>query len=132
MLSTFFRVIAIPGKRCGATRVFDHKDASLAGKTIEAVRDNDNEFIGIFDAIASPETYANDITILGQLDGRHLACVYPPTSTDLPANVSAGMVFAVNYVTKPVWRDFVMPALQSGALQCLLPRVGATKLVVEP
>lgn len=152
-------VIAISGahnldfsKRCGAARVFDHKDALLAEKVIEAVRDNGSEFIGIFDAIATPETYANDITILGQLDGGHLACVHPPPpSTDLPANVSAGMIFAVNDVVKPVWKDFVTPALQSGKLQCLPPPfvvgkglehvqsaldlikagVSATKLVVE-
>ncbi|KAJ5784917.1 uncharacterized protein N7503_010129 [Penicillium pulvis] len=152
-------VIAISGahnfdfsKRCGAARVFDHKDALLAGKVIEAVRDKSSEFIGIFDAIATPETYANDITILGQLGGGHLACVHPPPpSTDLPANVSAGMIFAVNDVVKPVWKDYVTPALQYGKLQCV-PRpfvvgkglehiqsaldkikagVSATKLVVE-
>jgi NADPH:quinone reductase-like Zn-dependent oxidoreductase len=107
-------------KRCGAARVFDHKDASLAGKVVEAVRENGGEFIGIFDAIATPETYANDIAILEQLGGGHLACVHPPPpTTDLPANVRAGMIFAVNDVVTPVWRDYVTLALQSGKLQCL-------------
>ena len=152
-------VIAISGahnfdfsKRCGAARVFDHKDTSLVGNVIKAVRNKGSEFIGIFDAIATPETYANDIAILGQLDGGHLACVHPPPPiTNLPANVSAGMIFAVNDVVNPVWKDFVTPALRSGKLQCLPPPlvvgkglehiqfalkkskagVSATKLVVE-
>lgn len=152
-------VIAISGahnfdfsKRCGAARVFDHKDTSLATKVIEAVRENGSEFIGIFDAIATPETYANDLTILEQLDGGHLACVHPPPpTTDLLANVNAGMIFAVNDVVTPVWKDYVTPALKSGKLQCLPPPfivgkglehiqsalekskagVSATKLVVE-
>lgn len=152
-------VIAISGahnfdfcKRCGVAQVFDNKDASLAGKVIEAVRERDGEFIGIFDAISTPETYANDITILEQLDGGHLACVHPPPpATDLPANVRSGMIFAVNDVVTPVWKYYVTPALQSGKLQCLpspfvvgkglehiqsaldKSRVGvsATKLVVE-
>ncbi|KAJ5368778.1 Alcohol dehydrogenase superfamily zinc-type [Penicillium cataractarum] len=122
-------VIAISGahnfyfcKRCGAARVFDHKDTSLAGKVIEAIRESDSEFIGIFDAISTPETYANDITILEQLDGGHLACVHPPPpATDLPGNVRSGMIFAVNDVVTPVWKDYVTPALQSGKLQCLPP-----------
>lgn len=120
-------VIAISGvhnfefsKRCGAARVFDHKDAALTEKVVEAVRDNGSEFIGIFDAIASPETYAHDIAILRQLGGGHLTCSHPPPPTDdLPANVSAGMIFAVNDIVRPVWKDYVTPALQSGKLQCL-------------
>jgi NADPH:quinone reductase-like Zn-dependent oxidoreductase len=152
-------VIAISGahnfdfcKRSGAAQVFSHKDISVAEKVVEAVRENGNEFIGIFDAIATPETYANDIAILGQLEGGYLACVHPPPpSADLPASVTAGMIFAVNDVVTPVWKDYVTPALQSGKLQCLPPAfvvgkglehiqsalekskagVSATKLVVE-
>jgi NADPH:quinone reductase-like Zn-dependent oxidoreductase len=124
-------VIAISGahnfdfsKRCGAARVFNHKDTSLAKKVIEAVQESGCEFIGIFDAIATPETYADDIKILEQLDGGHLACVHPPPpTTDLPANVRSGMIFAVNDVVTPVWKDYVTPALQSGKLQCLPPPV---------
>lgn len=122
-------VIAIAGtqnfefsKRCGAAQVFDRNDTSLADKVSDAVRKNGGEFVGIFDAIATPETYAHDITILGQLGGGHLACVHPPPpATDLPANVNAGMIFAVNDVAAPVWEEWVTPALQSGKLQCLPP-----------
>jgi hypothetical protein len=61
------------------------------------------------------------------------------------------MIFGVNDVVAPVWREFVTPALQDGKLQCLPPPVivgkglehiqdalnkckagvSATKLVVE-
>ncbi|CAI7645656.1 unnamed protein product [Penicillium palitans] len=139
-------------KRCGAAQVFDRNDTSLADKVIEAVRASGGEFIGIFDAIATPETYAHDITILAQLGGGHLACVHPPPpAADLPTGVNAGMIFAVNDVATPVWERYVTPALKSGKLQCYPPPlvvgkglehiqsalekskagVSATKLVVE-
>ncbi|OJJ55808.1 hypothetical protein ASPSYDRAFT_92020 [Aspergillus sydowii CBS 593.65] len=150
-------VIAIAGahnfnfsKRCGATEVFDHKDPAVAQKVIAAVQQTGNEFIGIFDAVSTPETYANDLVILDKLGGGHLAAVHPPPA-DVPENVKAGMIFAVNDIATPVWEDFVTPALESGRIQCL-PRptvvgkglenvdealkkckagVSATKLVVE-
>ena len=137
-------------KRCGAAQVFNHKDPSVADKVIEAVGKSGHEFVGIFDAIATPETYANDLAILAKLGGGHLACVHPPPA-DVPANVKAGMIFAVNDVATPVYKDYVTPALQAGKLQCLPPPtvvgkglehlqdalkkskagVSATKLVVE-
>lgn len=150
-------VIAIAGahnfdfsKRCGATEVFDHKDPAVAEKVIAAVQQAGNEFVGIFDAVATPDTYANDLIILEKLGGGHLAAVHPPPA-DVPENVKAGMIFAVNDIATPVWKDFVTPALESGRIQCL-PRptvvgkglesvdealkkckagVSATKLVVE-
>ncbi|KAJ5737041.1 Alcohol dehydrogenase superfamily zinc-type [Penicillium malachiteum] len=106
--------------RCGADRVFDRKDSSLAAKIIDTVRNNGGDFIGIFDAIATPETYANDAAILAQLTKGHLACVNPPPPADsVPATVKSGMIFAVDDVVTPVWKDYVTPALQSGKLQCL-------------
>ncbi|KAJ5972880.1 Polyketide synthase enoylreductase [Penicillium vulpinum] len=120
-------VIAIAGehnfelsKRCGAAEVFDRNDTSLADKVIDALRKNGGEFVGIFDAIGTPETYAHDITILDQLGGGYLASVHPPPPPiDLPPNVNAGMIFAVNDVATPVWEEYVTPALHSGKLQCL-------------
>ena len=138
-------------KRCGAAQVFDHKDPSVADKVIEAVgKSGQHEFVGIFDAIATPETYAHDLAVLAKLGGGHLACVHPPPA-DVPTNVKAGMIFAVNDGTTPVWKDYVTPALQAGKLQCLPPPtvvgkglkhiqdalkmskagISATKLVVE-
>ncbi len=138
-------------KRCGAAQVFDHKDSSVVENVINAVMASQCKFVGIFDAISTPETYARDLAILEKLGGGHLACVHPPPTDDVPSNVKTGMIFAVNDVATPVYRDFVTPALQSGKLKCLPPPtvvgkglehindalkrskagVSATKLVVE-
>ncbi|KAH7120614.1 putative quinone oxidoreductase [Dactylonectria macrodidyma] len=138
------------GRACGAVQVFDYHDASFVEKVIEAASVSGNEFVGIFDAVSSPETYANSLVILDKLGGGRLACVHPPPGT-VPDNVKAGMIFAVNDAATPVWRDYVSIALQAGKLKCLPPPtvvgvgleniqealekseagVSATKLVVE-
>jgi len=139
-------------KRCGAAQVFDYNGPSLVDNVVEAVVKSGHELVGIFDAISNPETYTHDLAILAKLGGGHLACVHPPPPpSDVPANVKAGMIFAVNDVAAPVWKDYVTPALQAGNLQCLPPPlvvgkglehvqdalekskagVSATKLVVE-
>ena len=151
-------VIAIAGahnhdlvKRCGAAQVFDHKGSSVVENVIDGVMASQSEFVGIFDAISTPETYARDLAILEKLGGGHLACVHPPPTDNVPSNVKTGMIFAVNDVATPVYQNFVTPALQSGKLKCLPPPtivgkglehvndalkkckagVSATKLVVE-
>lgn len=136
-------------KGCGAAEVFDYKDASFVEQVIEATARSPG-FVGIIDAVCSPETYAHDLAILEKLGGGHLACVHPPP-TSFPDNVTAGMIFAVNDAATPVWKDFVTPALAAGKLKCLPPPlivgkgleyiqealkkceagVSATKLVVE-
>jgi NADPH:quinone reductase-like Zn-dependent oxidoreductase len=105
-------------KRCGATKVFDYKDPNVAEKVVEEIRRLKQEFIGIFDAIAVPDTFAHDLVILDKLGGGHLACTHPPP-TEVPSNVKAGMIFAVNDGATPVWKDFITPALRSGKIQCL-------------
>ncbi|KAF2502636.1 putative quinone oxidoreductase, partial [Lophium mytilinum] len=137
-------------KSCGAAEVFDYHDPSFAQNVVEAVTKSGQEFVGIFDAISTPTTYADDLAILAKLGGGHLACVHPPPDS-IPENVTAGMIFAVDDIATPVWRDYVTPALQVGKLKCLPPTfvvgkgleiiqealkkceagVSATKLVVE-
>ncbi|KAK5947564.1 hypothetical protein PMZ80_001717 [Knufia obscura] len=107
-------------KRCSASQVIERNDTSVVDKVVEAVKNAGGEFVGIFDAIGTPETYANDVEILKKLGGGHLACVHPPPG-DLPENVKAGMIFAVNDVATPVWKEYVTPALQEGKLLCLPP-----------
>ena len=126
--ATGINVIAIAGahnhdlvKRCGAALVFDHKDSSVVEKVVKAVTASQSEFVGIFDAISTPETYARDLDILEKLGGGHLACVHPPPADSVPANVKTGMIFAVSDVATRTYRDFVTPALQSGKLKCLPP-----------
>jgi NADPH:quinone reductase-like Zn-dependent oxidoreductase len=120
-------VIAIAGahnfdlsKRCGAAQVFDHKDPSVVDNVVKAVKQSGYEFIGIFDAIATAEPYAIDLAILAQLGGGQLACSHPPPA-EVPENVTAGMIFAINDIATPVWKEFVTPALESGKLLCLPP-----------
>ncbi|KAF7555725.1 hypothetical protein G7Z17_g1955 [Cylindrodendrum hubeiense] len=103
---------------CGAVEVFDYHDSSFVEKVVEAVAKSGQEFVGIFDAVSTPETYANDLVILGKLGGGHLACVHPPPDA-VPENVKAGMIFGVDDVATPVWRDYVTLALQAGKLKCL-------------
>ncbi|KAF2875109.1 putative quinone oxidoreductase [Massariosphaeria phaeospora] len=151
-------VIAIVGahnfdfsKRAGAAQVFDHKDPLLVEKVVDAVKKTGNEFVGIFDAIATEASYPNDLAILEKLGGGHLACSHPPPAKGVPENVKAGMIFAVNDIATPVWTNFVTPALEAGQIKCLPPPtvvgkglehinealkkskagVSATKLVVE-
>jgi NADPH:quinone reductase-like Zn-dependent oxidoreductase len=150
-------VIAITGahnfelsRRCGAVQVFDHKNPSVVDEVVEAVKHTRLDFIGIFDAIATAEPYAIDLAILEKLGGGDLACSHPPPA-DVPENVKAGMIFAVNDVATPVWKEYVTPALEEGKLLCVPPPtivgkgleyvdealerlkagVSATKLVVE-
>jgi NADPH:quinone reductase-like Zn-dependent oxidoreductase len=150
-------VIALAGprnfemvKKCGAKGLFDYADADIVGKVVAAVKEAGGEFVGIFDAIATEEPYKIDLAILEKLGGGHLACSHPPPA-EVPENVTAGMIFAVNDVATPVWKEYVTPALEKGKLLCLPPPkvvgkglefidealktsktgVSATKLVVE-
>ena len=122
------RVIAIAGahnqdlvKECGATLILDHKDTSLVDKVVNAVQDANMDFVGIIDAVSIAETYARDLQILERLGGGHLACVHPPPTEDVPHNVDAGMIFAVNDIATPVFEEFVTSALECGKLKCLPP-----------
>ncbi|KAJ2967779.1 hypothetical protein NQ176_g9501 [Zarea fungicola] len=121
------KVIAVSGEKnfalvrnAGAAAVFDYKETSFVDKVIEEIRASNQEFVGIFDAVSTPETYANDIKILSALGGGHLACVHPPPA-EIPENVQAGMIFAVNEVATPVWKDYVTAALRERKLRCLPP-----------
>ena len=119
-------------KAAGAATVVDRHDADVAGKVVAAVKrllqgDGDGDFVGIFDAIGTPETHAHDVAILTALSGDgnngtvHLACTHPPPTEGLPGNVKAGMIFAVNDAATPVWENFVTPALKAGIIECLPP-----------
>jgi NADPH:quinone reductase-like Zn-dependent oxidoreductase len=120
-------VIAIVGKhnfdlskRSGAGKVFDYKDTNIVNNVVEAVKRSSSEFIGIFDAIATAEPYAIDLAILEKLGGGHLACSLPPPNEVL-GNVQTGIIFAVNDIATPVWKDYVTPALEADKPLCLPP-----------
>jgi NADPH:quinone reductase-like Zn-dependent oxidoreductase len=102
---------------CGATQVFDHKDASVVDKVVSAISESKLNFIGIFDTIALPETYPVALAILEKLGGGHLICSHPPPKA--PANVKASMIYSVNEVEIPLFADYITSALQNGRLKCL-------------
>jgi len=107
-------------RSCGAVETFDRKDPSVVVKVVEAIKATGHEFVGIVDTISIPDTYAHDFTILAELGGGQLACTHPPPPM-VPESVKAGMIFAVNDVATPVWREYVTPALQAGKLRCVPP-----------
>jgi hypothetical protein len=85
------------------------------------VRASGLEFVGIVDAVSTPENYEQDLAILRALGGEHthLACTHPPPTEGVPSFVQTGMIFAVNDIVGPVFRDFVTPALEGRVLKCL-------------
>lgn len=54
-------------------------------------------------------SYENGLKILDVFGGGHLACVHPPPARQVPDNVKARVIFAVNDVATPVWQDYVAP-----------------------
>lgn len=119
------RVLAICSERnfslaktAGAALVFDYHDCAFVDEIIDHIRASGQEFLGIFDAISTSETYENGLKILSALGGGHLACVHPPP-TEVPRSIKAGMIFAVSDVATPVWQNYATVALQQGKLKCL-------------
>ena len=107
-------------KSAGASKIFDHKDASIVEKVVDAAKTSGAGFVGVFDAVSIPDSYARDLEILERLGGGHLATVHPPPE-NVPSNVNSGMIFAVNDVATPVFENFVTPALNTGKLKPLPP-----------
>ena len=122
-------------REAGASAVVDYRSPSAVDDIVQAIlssassgsgsalHDGGGGFVGIYDAISTEETYDLDAQVLARLGGGHLACTHPPpaSSASSSANVKSGMIFAVDDVARPVWEDFVAPALASGALKCLPP-----------
>ena len=120
------KVVAITSERnfglsreCGAVEVFDYHRASFVKDLVDFMAGVGGDFVGIFDAVSTPDTYGDDLAILKELGGGHLACVHPPPTEGVPGNVKAGMIFAVDDVATPVWRDYVTKALEDRKLKCL-------------
>lgn len=127
-------------KKSGAVEVFNYHDPSFMEQIVAATHEprfKNHEVIGIIDAVSTPETYTNDLTLLAKLsdkagDGtapKHLACVHPPPSapSTIPDHIKTGMIFAINPIATPVWTDYVTPALRAGKLKCLPPPYVAEK-----
>lgn len=122
------RVIALASEKnfdlvreCGADEVIDYHDADAVDKVIGALKSSANEareFIGVYDTISIPSTYAFNLQILEKIGGGWLASTHPPPD-NAPENVKVGMVLGVNDIAKSVWEEWVTGALERGELKCL-------------
>jgi len=103
-------------KSCGASAVFDYRSGTLVDDVVKAV--GKDQFVGVYDAISTEETYSRDLAILAALGGGELACSHHPPK-DLPGNVKAGFMFGLGDFEFPVWENYVTPALEQGKLKTL-------------
>lgn len=99
-------------------KVISYKSPTAVDDIVKAVKSTSGDFVGIYDAISLPESYKITVPVLEKLGGGQLPTVLPGPE-NVPSNVKTGNVFAINPVTHPVWKDFVLPALEKGSLKCL-------------
>lgn len=95
-----------------------YKSSSAADDIVSAVKSAGGDFVGVYDAISLPESFAINLPVLEKLGGGQLPTVLPGPE-NVPSNVKTGTVFAINPVTHPLWKDFMLPALEMGSLKCL-------------
>lgn len=105
-------------KLTSLSQVVSYKSATAADDIVSAVKSVGGTFVGVYDAISLPESYNITLPVLEKLGGGQIPCVLP-VPEKLPANVKAGSVFSINKVTHPVWKDYILPALEQGKLRCV-------------
>ncbi|KAI1260609.1 putative quinone oxidoreductase [Xylariaceae sp. FL1019] len=106
-------------KKCGASQVFDYKSNSVVQDIVEAVEAIGASFAGVYDAISElGQSYEPALEILKILGRGNFAVVAPPPKS-LPQNVKSRMIIAINSESRPLWRDYITPALENGLLKCL-------------
>ena len=98
--------------------MISYKSATAVDDIVSAVKSAGGDFVGVYDAISLPKSYKITVPVLEKLGGGQLPTVLPGPEK-VPANVKTGNVFAINPVTHPLWRDYVLPALEQGKLRCL-------------
>lgn len=95
-----------------------YKSSSAADDIVKAVKSLGGTFAGVYDCISLADSYAITLPVLEKLGGGNMAIVLGPPEKP-PSNVKFGSVFAVNAVTHPLWKDYILPALEQGKLKCL-------------
>lgn len=95
-----------------------YKTSSAADDVVSAVKSAGGTFVGVYDTISLPESYKITVPVLEKLGGGQLPTVLPGPENP-PNNVKTGNVFGVNPVTHPLWKDYILPALEQGKLHCL-------------
>lgn len=105
-------------KGLGASEAVDYKDPSIVEDVVSAVKSVGGEFLGIYDAISTEDSYKHTVPIVEKFGGGSLATVLPPPEKG-PESVKFGSVFGINEVTHPLWREYLVPALEQGKLKAV-------------
>lgn len=108
-------------KSLGAEAVFDYNSSSVTEDIIAALEGT--EFIGVCDAIATPDAVKAWAAIYKKLGGRYGSVL--PGVTGLPEGIKGGSVFAVSvafadkFIGDAVWANWVPEALEAGTLKAV-------------
>lgn len=120
------KVVAVAGKHnhafvksLGASEAVDYKDPSVVEDVVKAVKSLGGDFVGVYDAISTDDSYKSTIPIVEKLGGGSLAIVLPPPEKGGPESVKFASIFGVDALTHPIWRDYLVPALEQGKLRAV-------------
>ncbi|EME38465.1 hypothetical protein DOTSEDRAFT_57543 [Dothistroma septosporum NZE10] len=119
------KVVTVASKRnhsfvtsLGASEALDYNDPSIVEDAVKAIQSVGGEFQGIYDAIATDDSYKYVVPIADKLKGTIATTLPPPEN--LPEGVKAGGVFAITPdVVSPLWENFVGQALEQGKLKAV-------------
>ena len=136
-------------REAGADLVLDYRDSNVVDDAVKSI--DKSSFVGIYDAIGNEASHKIIVPIFEKIGGKSRYATTRATPDNLPKDVSSHRIIGMGEHTFPIWKTFVMEALQSGKLKCL-PRpevvgtglesfqtgiermgkgVSATKLVIE-
>jgi len=108
-------------KSIGATKAFDYRQGGIADEIAAALKGSD--FVGIFDAVSTTESYTIDQELLSKLGGGTIISTLPPNGVTLPDNIKHKNVMATTIASEEpevrdaVWQKYLPGALESGQLQ---------------
>lgn len=108
-------------KSLGAAQVFDYSKANVVEDIVGALKGT--QFVGAYDAIASPETVKTCAEVVKAVRGGGLVAAVLPPPRELPDGIEAKSFLALDIfhqypdVGKAVWAGFVPEALKNGRLQ---------------
>ena|ERR1700761_580309 len=106
------------GKVLTYPQVVDYNSPSVVDDVVNAVKKL-GSFAGVYDAISTAgQSYDYVLPMLEKLGGGNIAVVLGPPE-NLPSNVKAGSIFAVNELTPKLWESYLPQALKSGQLKCV-------------
>lgn len=106
-------------KSLGASEAVDYNNSSVVEDVVKAVQSLGGEFLGVYDAISTADSYKYTVPVIEKLGGGSLATVLPPPEK-VPESVKSVNVFGVNpELTAPIWSDYLGQALEEGKLRAV-------------